>query len=185
MISTNQFRNGVSIIAEGDLYIIVEFQHVKPGKGGAFVRTRLKNMLTGNIMERNFRSGEKFEEAFIENKKLQFSYRAGNSYHFMDQETYDEVVLDESQLPSLKDFLKENMIITASFYNKKIVDISLPMFIELKVTESEPAVKGDTAKSTLKPVKLETGATIFVPLFIEIGDTIKIDTRSKEYISRV
>lgn len=185
MISTNQFKNGVSIIVEGELYIIAEFQHVKPGKGGAFVRTRLKSMRTGNTIERNFRSGEKFEEAFIEQKRLQFSYRSGNSYHFMDQETYDEVVLDENQLLEIKDFLKENMIITASMYNHKIVEISLPMFIELKVVEAEPGIKGDTAKSTLKPVKLETGATISVPLFIEIGDTIKIDTRSKDYIGRV
>jgi len=185
MISTNQFKNGVSIIVDGELYIIVDFQHVKPGKGGAFVRTRLKNIRSGNTMERNFRAGEKFEEAFIETKKLQFSYRAGSSYHFMDQETFDDVSLDESQLPEIKNFLKENMILTASLYDKKIVDISLPMFIELKVVEAEPGIKGDTAKSTLKPVKLESGATISVPLFIEIGDTIKIDTRSKEYVGRV
>lgn len=185
MISTNQFKNGVSIIVDGELYIIVDFQHVKPGKGGAFVRTRLKNMRTGNSMERNFRAGEKFEEAFIKTKKLQFSYRAGNLYHFMDQETFDEVSLDESQLPEIKDFLKENMILTASLHGKKIVDISLPMFIELQVVEAEPGMKGDTAKSSLKPVKLESGAAILVPLFIEIGNTIKIDTRTKEYVGRV
>lgn len=185
MISTNQFKNGVSIIVDGDLYIIVEFQHVKPGKGGAFVRTRLKNMRSGNTIERNFRAGEKFEEAFIESKKLQFSYRSANSYHFMDQETFDEIIWDEDQLADIKDFLKENMVITASLYNKKIIDLSLPMFVELQVVEAEPGIKGDTAKATLKPVKLETGATVFVPLFVEVGNTIKIDTRRKEYVGRV
>lgn len=149
------------------------------------MRTRLKNMRTGNIVERTFRSGEKFEEAFIEQKKLQFSYRSGNSCHFLDQETFDEVVLDESKLQEEKDYLKENMIITALVHNQKIVGISLPIFIELKVIEAEPGIRGDTAKASLKTVKLETGADLSVPLFIEVGDTVKIDTRTNEYVSRV
>ena len=184
-ISTSQFKNGIALVIKGELYTIIDFQHVKPGKGGAFIRTRLKNMRTGNTNEQTFRSGEKFEGAFIEQKKLQFSYRAGNTFHFMDQQTFDEVVLDENKLHGLKDYLKENMILTASLHNQKIIDIALPIFVTLEVVESEPGLKGDTAKASLKPVKVETGATVSVPLFVQVGNTVKIDTRTREYVGRV
>lgn len=176
----------MSIILDGQLYIIVEYQHVKPGKGGAFVRTRLKNLKLGTILDKTFRAGEKIEEAFIEDRKYQFLYRSGQSYYFLDQETFEEVMVPKEELgePNVK-FLKEGMMITASLYKDKLATISLPTFIELKIDQTEPGLRGDTAKGGTKLAKLETGAVVQVPLFINTGDIVKIDTRSGEYVERV
>jgi len=185
MISTNQFKNGRVIKFEGQLYYIVEFQHIKPGKGGAFVRTRLKSLKLGTVIDRTFRPGEKFEEAFIDQKELQYMYRAGHSYHFMDTKTYDQLDLDEKTLEDCAHYLKDNLIVTASIYENKIIGLQPPMFVELEVTETEPCIKGNTAKASLKPATLESGFTVQVPLFINRGDILKIDTRSGKYAGRV
>jgi elongation factor P len=185
MISTNEFKTGLSLILDGQLYIIVEYQHVKPGKGGAFVRTKLKNLKLGTVLDRTFRAGEKIEEAFIEDRKYQFLYCSGQIYHFLDQETFEEVMVSKEEVgESNVKFLKEGMMITASLYKDKLVTISLPTFIELKVDQTEPGLRGDTAKGGTKLAKLETGAVIQVPLFINTGDIVKIDTRSGEYVER-
>lgn len=186
MISTNEFKTGLSLILDGQLYIIVEYQHVKPGKGGAFVRTKLKNLKLGTVLDRTFRAGEKIEEAFIEDRKYQFLYCSGQIYHFLDQETFEEVMVSKEEVgESNVKFLKEGMMITASLYKDKLVTISLPTFVELKVDQTEPGLRGDTAKGGTKLAKLETGAVIQVPLFINTGDMVKIDTRSGEYVERV
>lgn len=185
MISTNEFKTGLSLILDGQLYIIVEYQHVKPGKGGAFVRTKLKNLKLGTVLDRTFRAGEKIEEAFIEDRKYQFLYCSGQIYHFLDQETFEEVMVSKGEVgESNVKFLKEGMMITASLYKDKLVTISLPTFVELKVDQTEPGLRGDTAKGGTKLAKLETGAVIQVPLFINTGETVKIDTRSGEYAER-
>lgn len=185
MISTNEFRNGLTIKLENQLCQIIEFQHVKPGKGGAFVRTKLRSLTTGNILEKTFRAGEKVEEAFIEYKKLQYLYSSGDEHHFMDQETFEQFRLSGEQLADVVHYLKENMIVTASFYEGKLINVEPPIFVGLKVIEAEPGLKGDTAKSGTKSVKLETGYVIQAPLFIEKDDIIKIDTRTGEYVERI
>lgn len=186
MISTNEFKTGLSLILDGQLYIIVEYQHVKPGKGGAFVRTRLKNLKLGTILDRTFRSGEKIEEAFIEDRKYQFLYRSGQSYHFLDQETFEGVMVPKEELgESNVKFLKEEMMVTALLHKDKLVSISLPIFVELRIDQTEPGLRGDTAKGGTKQAKLETGAALQVPLFIDTGDMVKIDTRTGEYVERV
>jgi elongation factor P len=185
MISPNQFKNGMTIVLEGDLYTVTWFQPVKPAKGGGFVRTKLKNLKTGAVLERNFKSEENIEEAFLEDKLLQYQYNSGDLYHFMDLETYEDWVLQKNILGENVKYLKENMELTGELYNGKIIDIRLPVFVELKITGTEPGIKGDTARQALKPAVLETGATIQVPLFINEGDTIKIDTRTFEYAGRV
>ncbi len=185
MISTNEFKNGTTIKLEGQLFQIIEFQHVKPGKGGAFVRTKLRSLTTGNVHERTFRAGEKVEDAFIEYKKFQYLYASGGEYHFMEQQTYEQFQLNAEQLADVVHYLKENMIITASFYEGKLIRVEPPIFVELKVLEAEPGLKGDTAKSGTKQVRLETGYVVQVPLFIEKDNIIKIDTRTGEYVERV
>lgn len=185
MISTSQFKNGIVIILDDQLYILIEFQHVKPGKGPAFVRTKLRNLKDGSVISKTFNAGEKFEEAFIEEKKLQYMYNTGDAYHFMDSETYEDLILSKELLGDHANFLKENIQITGSFYKSKLVDIALPIFVELKVEKAEPGLRGDTAKSTTKTVRLETGAEVQAPLFINEGDIIKIDTRTGAYIGRV
>ncbi len=184
MIDTSQFKSGLAIVFDNDLYIIVEFQHVKPGKGGAFVRTKLRNLKSGGIIERTFRSGEKFEDAFIEERPLEFLYRAGNELRFMDHTTYEETAVEVSRLGDQVGFLKENMEVTASYHNGQLLGITLPLFVVLKIDHTEPGLKGDTAKSGTKPATLETGAVIQVPLFLDSGETIKIDTRTGTYVSR-
>lgn len=185
MISTSEFKNGLTIKLEGQLFQIIEFQHVKPGKGGAFVRTKLRSLSSSNVLEKTFRAGEKVEDAFIEYKKLQFLYSSGDEYHFMDQENFEQFQLNAQQLGDVIHYLKENTIATASFYEGKLMNVEPPIFVELKVVESEPGLKGDTAKSGTKSVKLETGYVIQVPLFIDTDDVIKIDTRTGEYVERV
>ncbi|MDP2942448.1 MAG: elongation factor P [Candidatus Omnitrophota bacterium] len=185
MISTSDIKNGLTIKIDGELFQVIEFQHVKPGKGGAFVKTKLHSLSTGNVLPRTFRSGEKLEDAFIEYKKLQFSYAAGDDYHFMEEKTFEQFQISAEQLGDVTHYLKENMIVSASFYEGKLMSVEAPMFVELKVVEADPGLKGDTAKSGTKSVKLETGYTIQVPLFIEVGNVLKIDTRTGEYVERV
>ncbi len=185
MISTSDLKNGLTIKMDGQLFQVIEFQHVKPGKGGAFVKTKLRSLTTGNVLPKTFRSGEKLEDAFIEYKKLQFLYVSGDEYHFMEEKTYEQFQLTSEQMGDVPHFLKENMVVNASFYEGKLMSIEPPMFVELAVVEADPGLKGDTAKSGTKAVKLETGYTIQVPLFVEIGNVLKIDTRSGEYVERV
>lgn len=184
MISTNQFKNGLFIKLNNDIFVIMEWQHYKPGKGGAFVRTRLRNIRTTNVLDKTFRSGETVEDIFVEEKKYQYLYSSEGQYHFMDNENYEQIVLTEEKVSDVKKFLKENIEVDVSVHEGNVLSIKLPIFIEMKVAETEPGIKGDTAKSGTKSAKLETGATVQVPLFINIGDTIKIDTRSGEYTGR-
>lgn len=185
MISTSQFKSGIAIIMDGDLYQIVEFQHVKPGKGGAFVRTKLRNMKFGTVIDRTFKSGDKVEDAFIERKELLYQYRSGNEFHFMDQETYEGAVIPGEMLKDVSGYLKEEMVANAMYHNGRLLGVELPSFVELTIQETEPGVKGDTAKGGTKLAKLETGASVQVPLFVEIGDIIKVDTRTGTYVERV
>lgn len=185
MLSTNDFKTGVTIEIDGDAYIVVDFQHVKPGKGAAFVRSKLKNLKSGSIIEKTFRAGEKVPKAHVDRKEMQFLYNSGGLYYFMDTETFEQISLQEENLGGSIQFIKENMIATVLFFEGSIIGIELPTFVELEVVETEPGFKGDTATGGTKPAKLETGALIQVPLFIETGDIVKIDTRIGEYISRV
>jgi len=185
MISPNQFKNGMTIVMEGALYSIAWFQPVKPAKGGGFVRTKLKSLKDGSVLERNFKSEDNIEEAFIEDRQLHYQYSSEDMFHFMDLETYEDLAISRKILGETADFLKENMELTGSLYDGKMIDIKLPTTIELKVVYTEPGIKGDTARQSLKPAKLETGAMVQVPLFINEGDIVKIDTRSFEYSGRV
>jgi elongation factor P len=184
MISASELRNGLSVVIDGVLYRVVESQHIKPGKGGAFVRTKLKNMRTKAVIERTYRVEEKIEDAFIEGKKMQFMYKSAQGYHFMDLENYEELSLAEDILSAIKGYLKEGMEVTSLWHNHNIIEIEPPTFVELKIVHTEPGIKGDTARQALKPAQLETGAVISVPLFINQGDTIRIDTRTGEYVER-
>ena len=184
MISTTEFKNGETIVMDGQLWVIVEFQHVKPGKGGAFVRTKLRRLKGHSVMERTFRVGEKFEEAFIEQRTLQFQYRSGETFHFMDLASYEGVEIPESVLGPSAGFLKENMDIAGSFYAGEIISLELRIFVDLRIDETEPGLRGDTSKSGNKPAKLETGLVIQVPLFMDSGEIIRVDTRTGAYVSR-
>jgi len=185
MYSTTDFRKGLKIEIAGEPYVIVDFQHVKPGKGGAFVRTRLKSLATGNVIDQTFRSGDRVDKPDLEEREMQFLYEMGGEYHVMDTQTFEQLFLTADQMGESKDFLKENLVIKTLFYNKRPLGIEVPMFVELKVVQSEPGVKGDTASGSTKPATLESGAIIQVPLFVEEGDMIRVDTRSREYITRV
>ena len=184
MISSNDFKNGMTIEYEGDLLEIIYFQHVKPGKGGAFVRTKLKNLINGSIFEKTFRAGEKVEQAILETKKMQFLYK-DEHYNFMDNETFEQLSIDENQIGDKKQYLIENLEITMIFYKGNPISIDLPTFIEAEIINTEPGVKGDTVSNAFKPAEIITGAKVNVPLFIENGDTIRIDTRTGDYITRV
>jgi elongation factor P len=185
MISSNDFRTGLTIELNGELYTVVEFQHVKPGKGAAFVRTKLKNIRTGAVTENTFRAGEKVAKAHIDKKQMQYLYNDGTGYVFMDTETYEQLSIPEDKLGEDKKYIKENMTISVLMYGSEIIGVELPNFVELEVVETEPGIKGDTATGGSKSATLETGATVQVPLFIEQGDTVKVDTRTGEYIERV
>jgi elongation factor P len=185
MYSTTDFRKGLKIEIEGEPYIIVDFQHVKPGKGGAFVRTRLKSLVTGNVIDQTFRSGDRVDKPDLEEREMQFLYETGGEYHFMDTHTFEQLFLTADHLGESKDFLKENLVIKALFHNKRPIGIEVPMFVELKVIKSDPGVRGDTATGATKPATLESGAVIQVPLFVEEGETVRVDTRTREYITRV
>ncbi len=184
MITAGDFRNGMTFEEDGQVMQVVEFQHVKPGKGAAFVRTKMKNVITGAVIERSFSPTDKFEEAVVERKEMQYSYSDGGLYYFMDMETYDLVPLDESKLSDNFKFVKEEMICKIVSYKGNVFAVEPPMFVELAVTETEPGFKGDTATGTTKPATLETGAVIKVPLFINEGDVLRIDTRTGEYLER-
>lgn len=185
MISTAEFRTGARIELEGDPYYIVDFQHVKPGKGGAFVRTKLKNYRTGNVIDRTFRSGERLPEPDLEEREMQFLYTAGDSYTFMDTETFEQFTYEKKQLGQNVDLLKEDTIVKVLIHKHEPIAVDLPIFIELKVVDADPGIRGDTASGGTKPAVVETGATVKVPLYLEVGETIKIDTRTREYVERV
>jgi elongation factor P len=172
-------------MVEGEPFYIVEFQHVKPGKGGAFVRTKLKSYISGNVLDRTFRSGERFEEPNLEEREMQFLYATGDSYTLMDTETYEQLTFEKDQLGENADLLKENMIVKILIYEHRPIAVELPIFIELKVVDAEPGVRGDTASGGTKPAIVETGATVKVPLYLEVGTVIKIDTRTRSYVERV
>jgi len=172
-------------MVDGEPYYIVEFQHVKPGKGGAFVRTKLKSYISGNVLDRTFRSGERFDEPDLEEREMQFLYATGHSYTLMDTETYEQLTFEKKQLGENADLLKENMTVRILIYEHRPIAVELPIFIELKVVDAEPGVRGDTASGGTKPAVVETGATIKVPLYLEVGTVIKIDTRTRAYVERV
>jgi elongation factor P len=184
MISSNDFRNGVTILIEGNLWTVIEFLHVKPGKGSAFVRTRLKNVKTGSTVERTFRAGEKLERATVDKRQMSMLYNDADGFHFMDQETFENVTLQREIIGGPADFLKDGMLVDVQFHGDVPIGVELPAHVELKIVETDPGFKGNTATNTFKPAKLETGATVQVPLFIESGDTIRIDTRDRGYIGR-
>lgn len=185
MYDTKQFRKGLKIEVEGIPYNIVDFQLVSPGKGGSFVRTRLKNLLNGNVIERTFKTGDKVGKPDLEQHEFQYLYKEGTHYYFMNQSTYDQVPIDESVVGDGKDYLQENLVVQILFYNGKAIGMELPTFVFLKVVETEPGFKGDTATNTLKPAIMETGVKVNVPLFIKEGDVLKVDTRDSKYIEKV
>ncbi len=185
MYSTTDFRKGLKIEIGGEPFVIVDFQHVKPGKGGAFVRTRLKSLVTGNVIDQTFRSGDRVDKPDLEEREMQFLYQEGEEFHFMDTQTFEQLFLTAENLGENKDYLKENGVIKALFHNKRPIGVEVPRFVELKVVKSDPGIRGDTATGATKPATLESGAVIQVPLFVEEGDVIRIDTRTREYITRV
>ena len=185
MISAGDFRNGITIEIDSNIFQIIEFQHVKPGKGAAFVRTKLKNIKSGGVIEKTFRPTEKCPQARIDRKDMQYLYSDGDLFHFMDQETFEQIALNEENVGDSLKFVKENDICKVCSHNGSVFAIEPPLFVELEITETEPGFKGDTATGATKPATVETGATVYVPLFVELGDKIKIDTRTGEYLSRV
>ncbi len=185
MISAGDFRNGMTIEVDGNIYQIIEFQHVKPGKGAAFVRTKLKNIINGGIVEKTFRPTEKCPQAHIDRKEMQYLYSDGGLYYFMDTETYDQTALDQDTIGDSLTFVKENEMVKVCSHNGNVFAVEAPLFVELAITDTEPGFKGDTAQGATKPAVVETGASVNVPLFVEQGDVIKIDTRTGEYLSRV
>ena len=182
--TAGDIKKGKTFTWEGNVYKCLDFQHVKPGKGAAFVRTKIKNVLTGSVTETTFRPTEKFEDAIIERKKMQYLYNDGELYYFMDMETYEQIPVGEDVVDEDLKFVKENEEVTLSFYQNKAFAIEPPLTVELEVTETEPGVKGDTATGATKPAVVETGANVLVPLFVNQGERIKIDTRTGEYLSR-
>ncbi len=184
MISSNDFRTGTSIEIDGSVWRVVEFLHVKPGKGSAFVRTKLKNAETGSTLERTFRAGEMLPQAVLEKRNKQYTYRDADQYVFMDMETYEESRLSEEQIGSSVKYLKEEMEVTVLTWDDKVLEVELPNSVTLEVTETDPGVKGDTATGGTKPATVETGAQVMVPLFISRGEMIKIDTRNDTYLGR-
>ncbi|CAH8771590.1 elongation factor P [Paenibacillus dendritiformis] len=184
MISVNDFKTGLTVEVDGDIFTVLDFQHVKPGKGAAFVRSKLKNLRNGNTVEKTFRAGETLAKAQIDNREVQYLYNSGDEYTFMDNETYDQFNLTKDQLEWELNFLKDNMIVHISSYQGEIIGINLPNSVELKVVETEPGVKGNTATGATKNATVETGLNVQVPLFINEGDVLLIDTREGKYISR-
>lgn len=186
MATTADFRNGMVLELDGQLYSLTYFQHVKPGKGGAFVRTRLKNVLTGAVLERTFRAGERVEDVRLETRPVQFSYHDGHLYYFLDQETFELIPLHEGVIGAgqLK-YLKENTVCQGLVRDGRVISVQLPTFVDLQVVETDPGVRGDTAQGGTKPAKLETGAVVHVPLFVNEGDTVRVDRREDKYLERV
>ena len=185
MISTNDFRTGLTIDLDGEVYQVIDFQHVKPGKGAAFVRSKLKNLRTGAVIEKTFNAGEKIPRAHVERREVQYLYNDGTSYNFMDMETFDQFSMTREQLGDAVNFLKENMTINLLMFQGRSIGVDLPNFVELKVVDTPPGIKGDTASGGSKPATLETGYVVQVPFFVEVGDVLQIDTRTGQYIKRV
>jgi len=185
LIDTSDFRNGLSIVQDNDIFTIVEFQHVKPGKGGAFVRTRLKNARTGAVIERTFRAGERMEQARLDRRPMQYLYAQGDEYFLMDTQTYEQISVPGSLIGSPVKYLKDGMEVVVVDHDGTIIGVEVPFFVELEVAETEPGVRGDTASGGSKPATLETGAVIQVPFFINAGDRVKVDTRTDTYLERV
>ena len=183
--STAQFRKSLKIELAGEPFVIVDFQHVKPGKGGAFVRTKMKSLISGNVLDKTFRSGEKVDVPDLEERKMSFLYRDESGYCFMDTETYDQMTLNNDQIGDAIDYLKENIEVDVLFHNGTAIGIDLPMFLALEIVETDPGVRGNTASGGSKPAKLETGKIVQVPLFLNEGDVVKVDTRTGDYIERV
>ena len=184
MVSAGDFRNGITIEMDNNIYQIIEFQHVKPGKGAAFVRTKLKNIKSGGVVEKTFRPTEKFPTARIDRNDMQYLYSDGDLFYFMDVNTYEQIGLSADQIGDALKFVKENKMVKMCAHNGSVFAVEPPLFVELEVTETEPGFKGDTATGATKPAVVETGATVYVPLFVEQGEKIKIDTRTGEYLSR-
>jgi len=185
MATTADFRNGMTMVIDGDLYSIVEFLHVKPGKGGAFVRTKLRNVHTGRIIDRTFRAGETVEQARIERREMQYLYRSTGQFFFMDTSTYEQISISDELVGDAVDYMVENTALEVLFHNDQIIGLELPIFVELRVKETDPGVRGDTASGGSKPATLETGAVVQVPFFINVDDVIKVDTRRGIYVERV
>ena len=185
MISAGDFKNGITLEIDGNVFQIMEFQHVKPGKGAAFVRTKIKNVMNGGVDEKTFRPTEKFPAARIDRVDMQYLYADGDLYHFMDVNTYEQVALNDETIGDALKFVKENEMCKVCSYNGNVFSVEAPLFVELEITDTEPGFKGDTAQGATKPAVVETGATVYVPLFVDQGDRIKIDTRTGEYLSRV
>lgn len=186
VITAGEFRKGTKFLYKDAPHVVVGFQHVKPGKGGAFMRTKMRNMITGSTYEETFRTGEKFKEPDLKYCEMQYLYTDGDGYHFMDQETYDQVALTQEQLEDVKDLLKENTNYTILYFGERPIEVKPPIFMELKIIDSPPGLRGDTAQGAAnKPAILETGLKLQVPLFVEEGEVIKVDTRDKIYIERV
>ena len=185
MISASEFRNGATLAVDGDIYVVLEFQHVKPGKGAAFVRTKLKNLRSGGIIERTFRPTEKMPRAHIDRKDLQYLYKDGDLYYFMDTESFEQTAINVSDIGDALKFVKENEMVKILSHEGSVFGIEPPTFVVLTITDTEPGYKGDTATGATKPAVVETGAVINVPLFLSIGESIKIDTRTGEYLGRV
>lgn len=185
MISAGEFRKGTTFEMDGQVFVIVDFQHVKPGKGAAFVRTKVKNVISGAVLEKTFNPTEKFPEAIIERKEMQYLYNDGNLYYFMDTNTYEQIPLNQGIVEDAVKYLKENDNAIIRFYKGEAFSVEAPNFVELEITHTEPGVKGDTATNTLKPATVETGAVVMVPLFVNTGDRIRVDTRTGEYMERV
>jgi len=185
MIETANFRNGLTIELDGEPYVIVYFQHVKPGKGGAFVRTKLKSLRTGNLFERTFRAGERMNPARVERRKVQFLYGTAGEYHLMDMDTFDEFVLSEAQMGDSAPYLTEGAEVQLALHEGEIIGVEPPQTVDLKVTETAPGVRGDTAAGSSKPATLETGLVVQVPFFVNVGDKVRVDSRSGLYVERV
>ncbi|MCR4746300.1 MAG: elongation factor P [Lachnospiraceae bacterium] len=185
MVSASDFRNGLTVEIDGTVYQIIEFQHVKPGKGAAFVRTKLKDVINSGVVEKTFRPTEKFPAAHIERKDMQYLYNDGDLFNFMDPESYEQIAINKDIIADSLKFVKENETCKVNSYNGSVFAVEPPLFVELEITDTEPGFKGDTATGASKPATVETGAQVNVPLFVNQGDTIKIDTRTGEYLSRV
>ena len=185
MVSAGDFRNGITLEIDGEVFQVVEFQHVKPGKGAAFVRTKMRNIKSGGVVDKTFRPTDKYPQAHIERSDMQYLYSDGDMFHFMNVESYDQIALSAEQIGDALKFVKENDMVKMLSHQGQVFSVEPPLFVELVITETEPGFKGDTATGATKPAVVETGATVYVPLFVELGDKISIDTRTGEYMKRV
>lgn len=184
-LSINEVKSGLTVLVDNQVWLVIDTQHVKPGKGAAFVRAKLRNLKDSSVQEKTFRGDEKIDEAFVEERKLQYQYSSADMFHFMDQENYEDIAISKENVDDKAKFLKDNLEVSAYFYKDQFLNIVLPFFIEFSIIHTEPGIKGDTAKSGTKPAEIDTGATIQVPLFVNVGDRIKVDTRSGSYVERV